>query len=207
MPKLHIDDVLYFFGPIHKVKSKERAGWKEQGVQPAETIGAHTFGAAHLAWLLSKAEGADADRVVKMTLVWGLRRASLPDLTPQTLAYFKKPELEHGAFEELAKHLPSAVRDEFKRLFDEYNEGKTLEAKLAREADKLDTILQAISYERETGKRFATQFFATYSDQFETGAGKALFDQLRQRARRGFRLKRVYDVRVEEAERAAGGRA
>lgn len=202
MIKIPIDDVIHFFSPVFKVKSKERSGWKERGVEYAETAASHSFGAAHLGWLMANAENADPNRVIKMLMVNGLRRASLPDLTPSSLAYFRKPELEEGAFEELAKYLPATVRDEYRRLFDEYTDGKTLEARLAREADKLDTIMQAIAYERETGKKFATQFFATYSTDFTTAIGQQLYEQLRQRARRGFRLKKVYDVRIEEESRA-----
>jgi len=201
--RLYIDDIIHFFGPLHKVKTRERSGWKERGVERAETIGAHGFGAAHLAWLLANAEGADAGKAMKMSLANDLQRASLPDLTPTSMAYFRQSEFEESAFEELAKYLPALVRKEYQTLLEEFRKGESLEAKIAREASKLDTILQAIAYERETGKRFAASFFATYSGDFETETGKELYSQLRQRARRGFRLKKVYDVRIEEAERAA----
>lgn len=200
-PQLKIDDVIDFFGPVHKVKGMERSGWKERGIARPETVAAHGFGAASLAWLLASAEGADAGKAVKMILTNGLRRASLPDVTPSSMLFFRMTNYTRGAVEELTRHLPSAVREEAKALLEEYDAGETLEAQVAREADKLDTMMQAIAYERETGKRFAAQFFATYSGSFRTKTGKELYEQLRHKARRGFRLKKVYDIRLEEEKR------
>lgn len=199
--KLYLDDLIHFFSPIHKVKTKERSGWVKHGIKVPETLGAHTFGAAHLAWLMANAEGANSSRAINMVLMNGLLKADLPDLTPASPAYFHLSHLDPNALGELAQHLPSLLRTEYQKLFEEYEGGQTLEAQIATEANKLDTLLQAISYEREIGRKIAAEFFNTYQDQFKTKTGKQLYQQLKDRSRRGFRLKKVYDVRVEESER------
>lgn len=62
--------------------------------------------------------------------------------------------------------------DEIEALWQEYEDGVTDEAKLVKELDKLEMIVQAGEYEREQGKDLS-DFFASTRGKFATDVGKA----------------------------------
>lgn len=164
-----------WFRDIAALKHAEREGWTRTGVdQPRDTIASHSFGAALLGWLLAEKEGVDVGRVVKMALVHDLVMAHMPDLTPQDDAYKDKRKLEREALDDMLLNAPDELQEAFRELFDEFVAGETDEARVAQEADKLDTLLQAKAY---TEVPF-DEFFDHLQDVFSTEIGQRLRDDL-----------------------------
>lgn len=143
-----MEDALRFFDMVSALKLTERAGWVQRGVPGVrETVGAHSFGVALLAWLLAAESGADTERVVKMALVHDLLEAFTGDLTPMDVSLEEKRRRERAALPSLAKALPKEIESEVADLVQEYLAAQSEEVRLVEEADKLDTALQAGSYE------------------------------------------------------------
>lgn len=175
-----LKEILEFFEPIEKVKRKEREGWKKSNVKGVvETIGSHSFGAALIGWLLAEKEGLDREKIIKLLLVHDLVMAYMPDITPYDKAYAKKKGIENMTMEKLLKKVPEGLRIEFQSLIQEYQKEETPESRLAREADKLDTLLQAASYSRESGRKEILQdFLSHYKKFFKSGSGRKIFSGL-----------------------------
>jgi putative hydrolase of HD superfamily len=68
-----------------------------------------------------------------------------------------KAAAEGAAMDELLEGLAFAGR--WRALWDEFEEQQTPEARLVRDADRLDLLLQALVYERTTGNRTLDEFW------------------------------------------------
>ena len=110
----------------------------------------------------------DTNRCIKMALVHDLAEATVGDITPHCgVSDTTKHELELRAITEMTQKLtlglPSTVDDvssslsssnngvgnEILELWKEYEEGLTDNAKLVKDMDKLEMILQALEYEND----------------------------------------------------------
>ena len=137
-----------FLGMISVLKLTERTGWAQRGVPGVrETIGAHSFGVTLLVWLLAAESGVDTEKAVKMALVHDLLEAFTGDLTPKDVSLEEKHRRERAALPSLAKTLPKEIEQEVMDLIQEYLAAQSEEVRLVEKADKLDTALQAGSYE------------------------------------------------------------
>lgn len=173
-------EILDFFEPIEKIKRKEREGWKLAKLKPViETIGSHSFGAALLGWLLAKKEKLNEEKVVKLLLVHDLVMAYMQDVTPRDKNYEIKNEIENGRIAKLLEKIPKEMKKEAEALITEYQKQETQESLLAREADKLDTLLQSLFYSKENGKKeIFREFFGHYKKFFRSKSGKKIIKQL-----------------------------
>jgi len=64
-----------------------------------------------------------------------------------------------------------AVVPEIKGLWYEYENGETNEAKLVKDFDKIEMIMQALEYEEQQGKDLS-EFFASVDGKLQTDTGK-----------------------------------
>lgn len=173
------DQLVEFFRDLHRLKHAEREGWKNSGVErPRDTIASHSFGAAMVGWMLAEDTGIDSDRVVKMLLIHDLIMAHIPDYTPGDEEFDSKKQLERQKTGELIESIPVSIREEFRELLEEMRGQETGAARLAKEADKLDTLLQAKLYSEETGEDLLDEFKESYREFFQTDKGKEIFENL-----------------------------
>ncbi len=177
-------DILHFFEPINLIKHLERKGWVLKGVTGIkDTIASHSLGAASLGWLLSEMEEVDSNKVIKMLLIHDLIMAYIDDLTPADKSYVNKDEIEKKSMEKLMRILPAKIAKEFGELINEYQEQKTKESIVAREADELDTLLQARIYSKRLNKDILSEFLKTYQKYFKTATGKQLWNELHEESK------------------------
>ena len=126
--------------------------------------------------LLQGQEGIDLDivRCMKIGLVHDLAEALVGDITPHCgVSKEEKARREAEAMETIRASLPgSAVGAEIVALWHEYEDQVTDEAKLLKDLDKLEMIMQAGEYERAQGKDLS-QFFESTAGKFTTPVGQA----------------------------------
>ena len=141
--------VVDFLKAVSRLKTTSRAGWVRCRVPGTpETIGAHSFGVAVLAWILSEELGLDTTKAVKMALTHDLLEAYTGDITPYDVNLVAKREiLEQNAVSELEKILPIKVKSEMLLLIRELREEGSPESRVVKQADRLDTAFQAFAYE------------------------------------------------------------
>ena len=157
------DSVIALFGHILALKSLPRTGWLLAGVPHPESVADHSYGTAALAGFLCDlinlapaAEGLaqplDVGRVVRIALVHDLAEAWLTDLpkrASELLGSDTKHATERRAMELIMEDLPGG--SEYLALWSEFEVAATPEARVVRDADKLDMVLQAAAYSRASG--------------------------------------------------------
>ena len=118
-----MNDLLGFYENIDKIKHIERSGWvclPIEGIK--DTIASHSFGASLLSWIISKREGVDECRLIKLLLVHDLIMARIDDITPPDPRYAIKRQMENDASEMLLTTIPLEIKEEFAGLFREYQD-------------------------------------------------------------------------------------
>mgnify|MGYP001269128538 CR=1 FL=1 len=121
-------------------RSRETVGIRA-GVEAPESVAAHSWGMSVLAMHLCPEE-LDRMKVLEMCLVHDLPEVEVGDLTPHD-DVSTKSEDEMAAMKKLAP--------QWLALFEEYESGKTAEAKFVKYLDKLDMALMARLYEDSQG--------------------------------------------------------
>jgi len=101
-----------------------------------DTIASHSFRTAIIGYLLAEMEGADKDKVLKMALFHDIPEARTGDANFIHQFYVK--DEEERAYKDQLNNVPSGK--ETAELLDEYNERKTKEAIVAKDADVLDQL-------------------------------------------------------------------
>jgi len=168
----------------NRLKQLPRTGWQLRGVERPESIADHAFGVAFVAMLLADMNptGVDRERVLRMALLHDLAESLVTDL-PATLSRFLAPETKHAAeraaLAEILAALPAP--DAYLALWEEYTAGQSPAARLVRDADKLEMMLQAFVYEQR-GQRNLDDFWASFSERtFDSPLAAQLFAALRAR--------------------------
>ncbi len=127
------------------LKRLRRTGWWHAGVRDPESVAEHTMRAAQLAALLAAEEGADPQRAAFLALWHDTQETRTGDL-PHTLhAYVAKPDPRQITTDQ-TEHLPERAREAIRDAVDEYEDRESLEARCAKDADKLEMLLQAVEY-------------------------------------------------------------
>lgn len=170
-----------FYSIIRSLKTIGRNGWIERELN-ADSIAEHNFGAIVLGWMFAHQENADVSKVIAMLTIHDLVMAKMTDVTPASGKYGDKRAMEQEAMKLVIETLSQNVREEYQSLFDEFNEQKTRESHVAKDADKGETLLQGEAFEVETGRNdILDEFLEVYKDAFKTESGKKLYDEIKLR--------------------------
>jgi putative hydrolase of HD superfamily len=120
------------------LKDIPRSGFQFLGVGK-ESVAEHSFGVVFIAYVISQMEpDVDALKLISMCLVHDLPEAKIGDLN-----YVQKQYViadENKALADTTHSLPFGAS--LAALIQEFNEGRSIEARLARDADQLAFILE-----------------------------------------------------------------
>ena len=154
------------------LKQLPRTGWTRAGIQQPETVAAHTARTAMLAWLIAGLEGANQDRAATLALFHDSQESRTGDLDHVGRNYLQPVGNEQITSDQAAA-LPQPLAAALGRLVGEYEGRASREAECARDADKLDMLLQALEY-REAGWRNLDPFIQTAVTALRTPSGRRL---------------------------------
>ena len=178
------------FGPaldayiqINQLKQLFRQGWLRRGVprDRCETVAEHTAGVAWLTLLLApETDGLDAERALRMALIHDLGETHAGDITPADgVSEADKHARERLALQAVVARLPRG--GDWLALWEEYELGRSPEARFVREVDRLEMGLQAAIYQAE-GLVDPTDFVASARAVVATPTLRHLLDELIERA-------------------------
>ncbi|NDD65494.1 MAG: HD family hydrolase [Acidobacteria bacterium] len=161
-----------FLSEVVRLKAVPRQGWLLRGVRDVESVAAHSFGVALTAMLLAdlaRRQGmvVDVERTLRMALLHDLAEVRTGDL-PSTIKPYFDPGTMRRAEEGVATDLLGPLGqlgDHWYELWREYEDRRTLEARLVKAADKLDLLVQASEYE-QGGARALDEFWRNAEDDF-----------------------------------------
>lgn len=140
-----LDALSDFIHELGQLKHSARTGWWLAGVDRPETVAEHTFRTAVIAYLLAMLEGADPGKAVIYAVFHDMAETRLGDIPSVGKTYLKEAAKEDVAQDQL-RGAPEMIVEHLLSLVNEYEDRKTIEARLARDADKLECLAQALEY-------------------------------------------------------------
>jgi putative hydrolases of HD superfamily len=138
-------DITGFLYELGLLKRYKRTGWSQVGVPVPESIADHSYRASVIASVLAAMEGADPQRAAFLALWHDSQETRITDIPHLTKNYVSAAGNEQVTGDQVAG-LPAAVADMISAAVAEYEAAGTREARCARDADKLDCLLQAREY-------------------------------------------------------------
>jgi putative hydrolase of HD superfamily len=140
-------DIAKFLYEMGQLKRVKRSGWWIAGVKDPESVAEHSFRTAAIAYLLAHLERVDTGKAVLMALFHDLPEARTNDAHRIVRRYADWKDVDKKAIAEQSKRLPVGVEKQMIHLFDEFEKEDSLEAKVVRDADLLECIVQAREYQ------------------------------------------------------------
>jgi putative hydrolase of HD superfamily len=166
-------DLINFLFEVGMLKKTPRTGYQFLG-SGKESVAEHSFRMALIGYLLSLQEPkADAMKTTLMCLFHDLHEARTGDHNYVNKRYVQIDE--DKAVQDLAKGLP--IRDEIVSLTREFNEGKSLEACISRDADQLDLIL-SLKEEQDLGNAYAREWLRYAVKRLQTESARKMAQEI-----------------------------
>jgi len=137
-----------FLFEMGHLKHLPRAGWLFLGIPRPETVAEHSFRVAVVGLTLAAMDGADVGRTAALCLLHDAHETRIGDVPSVGRAY-----VSTAAPEAVTAHQASAMPDSAAKIIQdlvaEYEATDTQESRLAHDADKIETLLQAMEYQAQ----------------------------------------------------------
>jgi len=158
------------------LKRVKRSGWWVLGINNPETVAEHSFRCAVISYVIARMEKAEPYKAVLMALFNDIQEARITDLHKMAQFYIDSKGPEDKSFYDQIEFLPSALKKELSGLRREYNNQRTKESIIARDADILECLIQAKEY-HEHGFSQAAKFMKKAPLFLKTKSARELWRQ------------------------------
>lgn len=148
-----------FFHLLERLKTTKREGWRRFGISHGESISDHMYRMSIMTLLAppSLAARLNVPHCTKMALIHDMAESLVGDITPvdTDVPKAEKARREAAVMDYIADNLLGGIPGgglsggEIRKIFQEYEDNKTLEAQFVHDVDKIELLLQMIEYERE----------------------------------------------------------
>jgi putative hydrolases of HD superfamily len=165
-------DITAFLYEIGQLKRYPRTGWHTAGVPQPESVADHCFRASVIAAVIAALEGADPQRAAFLALWHDSQETRTTDLSHLTKKYVSSLPNETITSDQVTR-LPPALAGVISAAVAEYEARETPEARCARDADKLELLLQAREY-TDQGHPGLRPFLDSAWSGLRTGAAREL---------------------------------
>lgn len=167
-----LDEIIKLAHEWGHLKRLPRTGWLHAGIKYPESVAEHSHRTAILAWMIAGLEGADPERAAALALFHDSQESRTTDLDHVGRNYLHTTPNEQITADQTSA-LPQPLAALLRGLIAEYEGRLSLEAECARDADKLEMLLQALDYHQQ-GYRNTEPFIQTAVAALRTASGKRL---------------------------------
>ncbi|MFF4192182.1 HD family hydrolase [Nonomuraea sp. NPDC001831] len=165
--------LLYEIGLLKRYK---RTGWLVAGVRDPESIADHSFRTAVIASVITALEGGNPERAAFMSLLHDTQETRVTDIPYVGKRYLTAAQNEEVTADQV-RGLPEPVAEMLAGAVGEYEGKASLEAVCARDADKLECLMQAVEY-REQGHQNVQPWIDSSLAALRTASAKRLADEV-----------------------------
>jgi putative hydrolases of HD superfamily len=137
-----------FLFEMGHLKHITRAGWLLLGIAQPETVAEHSFRVGIVGITLASMAGADVGRTAALALMHDAHETRIGDVPSVGRAYVTTAVPEAVTAHQTSA-MPTDAAKVIQGLTDEYEANETPEARLAHDADKIETLLQATEYQAQ----------------------------------------------------------
>jgi putative hydrolase of HD superfamily len=127
------------------LKRLRRSGWWHAGIRDPESVAEHSLRVAQLAALIAAEEGGDPARAAYLGLWHDSQETRIGDIPHSAKPYITVESNESITADQVAG-LPSRSAESVIDAVSEYEAQGTIEAICAKDADKLECLIQAVEY-------------------------------------------------------------
>jgi len=167
-PETNATSPVPFFQILERLKTTKREGWRRFNIVHGESIADHMYRMSIMTMVppASLATRLDIPRCTRMALIHDMAESLVGDITPlDGISSAEKRRREEATMDYLCKSLLGNVNgglsgEEIRKVWKEYEDSDTLEAKYVHDIDKLELLLQMVDYERSHGGRVDLGEFA-----------------------------------------------
>lgn len=174
-----LDAICDFVNELGHLKRVDRAGWKLAGIPDVESVAEHVYRTALIGAMLARLEGADPGRTALMLLLHDVPETRIGDIPSVGKKYLKIRGEVDIAGDQLAD-LPDSLRTLFHELALEYRARDSHEARVAKDADRLECLAQAKEYVA-LGYPGANSWIESTVETIETPAAKEIAQRMAKR--------------------------
>ena len=164
-----------------RLKDEPRRGWKRvPRIRRVESVADHAFGVAVLSLFEGAGRGYNVERILTLALIHDLEEAITGDLTPEDKRRLKSRKvraLREAARTQITEMIPIEQRGQYRRMWRDLESGRTREARLVKDLDKLEMLLQARRYESLGASSRKLEKF------YRSAIGRIKDEQIRKNAR------------------------
>lgn len=152
------------------LKRTRRAGWWIAGIRDPESVAEHSYRVGVIAFVLALMEGADAYRAATLALFHDVPEARIGDI-PSTGKRFIDVASPDDVIAEQTAKMPPVLAGPIRDLISEFEAKETPEALCAKDADKIECLLQAREYQAQ-GHSLTQPWVDTMVAAVRTDAGR-----------------------------------
>ncbi|KAI1897476.1 hypothetical protein AGOR_G00083670 [Albula goreensis] len=140
-------NMLQFMKLIGQLKRVPRTGWVYRKVKQPESVSDHMYRMSMMALTITD-RNINKEKCMKLALVHDMAECIVGDIAPaDNISKAEKHRREEEAMKRLTGLLREGLREEIFDLWNEYEQQSSPEARLVKELDRLEMILQAHEYE------------------------------------------------------------
>jgi putative hydrolase of HD superfamily len=164
------DEIIEFVKLIGRLKKIERTGWitwKGLNIKNPESVAEHIFRSAVLGMIIGDLKKLDTEKIVRMILLHDLAECIIGDWSltaKKKLGTEKWKQREKEAMEKILSLLPQDIRKKYEELWEDFENRKSEEAKIAFQVEKLEMIFQALEYMEEGYDKEKLKDFFIYDE-------------------------------------------
>ena len=161
---------LFELGQLKRVR---RSGWWVAGVDQPESVAEHSFRTAAIAYVLAELEGANPEKAAAIALFHDTGETRVNDQPRVGKTYVDWSGAEEKVIEDQLQRLPAGLGDKIRALYSEGAAKNSPEARIAKDADRLECLIQAREYE-DRGHHAAREWIENALASLETEAAKKI---------------------------------
>ncbi|WDO07218.1 HD domain-containing protein [Streptomyces murinus] len=169
-------DVAHFLWEAGTLKAARRTGWWMAGVRDPESAAEHAWRTSVIASVIATLEGADAARAAHLAVWHDSQETRTGDVNHLGKKY-AAPGGPAAVTADQTAGMPEVLRSAIRAVVAEYEARETPESVCARDADKLECMLQGLEYKGQ-GYEAAQRWVDNSRSRIVTESGRLLAGQL-----------------------------
>ncbi len=154
---MNLNTIFDFADEMEILQRLQRTGFVMSGVTNPQTVGEHYFGVSLWVMLLvermENKEKIDVAKVLKMATLHEIAETRISDIPMPGRKYLgdkNVSDAERKAAKEIFENFP----DEWLKIWSEFEDAETLEARIVKAADKLEMMHKILCYEKHQNGSF-----------------------------------------------------
>ncbi|TXS30717.1 HD domain-containing protein [Streptomyces sp. ms191] len=168
--------VAHFLYEAGTLKHARRTGWWMAGVRDPESVAEHSWRTSLIASIIAKLEGADPARAAFLAVWHDTQETRTGDVNYLGKKYASSADPREVTADQ-TRGMPEVLAATVRELVAEYEAKESAEALCARDADKLECMLQGIEYKAQ-GHENAQRWIDNSRARLTTETGQRLADEL-----------------------------